>query len=85
MWKKKIMTLLISMGTLLAVPATTYAAASDPSPEQVEPTIKKVTEVSQTSPKTGDFMVLHAGTAAMMLFGAGAAVVVWNRKREQKA
>lgn len=70
MWKKKIMTLLVSAGVLLTVPGAAFAA-TDPSPEQVKPTARQTTEVSQTSPKTGDFAMVQAGVAAVALLGTG--------------
>ena len=73
MWKKKIMTLLVSAGVLLAVPGAAFAA-TDPSPEQVKPTARQTTEVSQTSPKTGDFTMAQAGVTVAVLLGAGTVV-----------
>ena len=70
MWKKKIMTILVSAGVLLTVPGAAFAAA-DPSPEQVKPTARQTTEVSQTSPKTGDLAMTQVGVAAITLLGAG--------------
>ena len=46
-------------------------AAADPSPEQVKPTARQTTEVSQTSPKTGDLAMTQVGVAAITLLGAG--------------
>ena len=70
MWKKKIMTFLVSAGVWLTVPGAAFAAA-DPSPEQVKPTARQTTEVSQTSPKTGDLAMTQVGVAAITLLGAG--------------
>lgn len=70
MWKKKIMTFLVSAGVLLTVPGAAFAAA-DLSPEQVKPTARQTTEVSQTSPKTGDLAMTQVGVAAITLLGAG--------------
>ena len=70
MWKKKIMTFLVSAGVLLTVPGAAFAAA-DPRPEQVKPTARQTTEVSQTSPKTGDLAMTQVGVAAITLLGAG--------------
>ena len=80
MWKKKIMTFLISAGVLLAVPGAAFAA-TDPSPDQVKPTARQTTEVSQTSPKTGDFAMAQAGVAAVALLGSGT-VVLGLRQRK---
>ena len=68
MWKKKIMTFLVSAGVLLTVPGAAFAAA-DPSLEQVKPTARQTTEVSQTSPKTGDLAMTQVGVGSHNTFG----------------
>lgn len=82
MWKKKIMTLLVSAGVLLTVPGAAFAA-TDPSPEQVKPTARQTTEVSQTSPKTGDSAMVQTGVAAVALLGAGT-VALGLRQRKAR-